>query len=212
MRTQRWSLATLVALVLLVPSVGSADGCGGAIGVPVLGFDTSMSSILGSVVGQTFHAPERLIERLSVWVAPQSGNATVRVVFTTVETAQRPYTPVVQGVIHTSGPVATGVPTSSGPHEVRFLFDPPIRLPAVGYYAFFLQAGNCNGGWYVLTDRDNPYAAGMAWVTGRSESCSDMRSPSGWDAADLVFEASFCEDTTTPVHTSTWGQIKIRYR
>ena len=181
-------------------------------------WNTSRGTFLGRALGQTFFAPETLISRLTVWRPPGDRSVLgVHLYITAVDTTRVPPRPVAQNLL-LDGPTLY-VYDSDPPGqlvELSFRLDPPLALPRPGVYAFFLQAGDCNQGEFlIIASEANPYADGIYWISGRvtQPPCHLRAVDGGSDNTDLLFEIEFCKrDVATPIRTSTWGKIKIRYR
>ena len=121
-----------------------------------------------------------------------------------------PYPP---SVIY-EGPAITTTPGEPGrAAEVKWTLDPPVVLPKAGLYAFFIQ-NLCDGFFNLLADDRNSYSEGILWVTTRSDvsDCHLRVSPYAYPNGDLMFTIVFCNDTTTPTRTTSWGRLKAIYR
>jgi hypothetical protein len=152
-----------------------------------------------------------------VWRPP--GNASVigaHLFITAVDTTLNPPQPTTQTIL-LNGPTAR-VFDSTPPGqliEMPFVIDPPLALPRPGYYAWFLQAEDCNGGeaWIIAASDTNPYSQGITWLTGRATVVCYLASvEGGQDNLDLIFRIEFCSSTMTPVRQGTWGQLKVIYK
>jgi len=95
-----------------------------------------------------------------------------------------------------------------------FVFDPPILLPHPGPYGFFLQLEYCDPGEgrFLISDQD-PYPNQNYWETGRAVThCFLAGLEKQEPTSDLIYQAEFCHDTTTPTVRKSWGQLKMLYR
>ena len=105
------------------------------------------------------------------------------------------------------------VPYGDGinPIEFRYAFDPPLELPEMATYCFFLQ-GECDAYTDFMGGRDL-YSDGSLWITGRSLGlgCGLRQFPTEYSCCDLAFDIEFC-DFPTATKKETWGSIKSLYR
>jgi hypothetical protein len=99
----------------------------------------------------------------------------------------------------------------------RFVFDPPVILPAPGEYELAVMLDQCAPGPSSLNGDygdGSDYPQGMHWDHGRQVySCSGhpRSDPTPHPESDLIFTIEFCR-ASTAVLPSTWGQIKALYR
>lgn len=218
-------LASVLAAGLVMPASGLALSVRPSVGqtcptVVAVGIDTSLANssagdILGESVGQTFFASDTLIRSLTVWRVVQQETLYTGIDPYIVETDSAGI-PLSTSVIQ-HGPVMH-VFYGDGVHPVEFKweFDPPVALPRRGLYAFFLQVpmDECPSYFDVL-GRDgvtDAYTDGHVWLSRRTVACTLRFNPDPFPNADLVFTIEFCHDVSTPVRSSTWGQLKVLYR
>ena len=213
-------LRLLSFLVLFAMSGANTDvAASGSCDAISVGLDTTLAngyggSNIGKSVGQSFFAPTPHLASITVWRAAVEFNFTIGMdlhIFETdsLETPQMDRE-VLDGptIVHSDG---------DGVHdtEFRWTFDPPVELPAVGTYAFFLRQDPCLGYFDVIARGGDPmaYPDGHAWESQRGVNCAlvPFAAPSSYPDADLIFKAEFCVDAV-PVRHSTWGRVKTIYR
>ena len=99
-----------------------------------------------------------------------------------------------------------------------FVFDPPLELPAVGTYAFWLQRAGCDIGestiLSVFSDVSDAYPGGTYWFTRRTAGLPCfLRAADEFRNIDLIFEIEFCtSEGPTPAQSRSWGSLKVIYR
>ncbi len=215
-------LPVLAAGMTVLVTAGWCDrafcACGSdSLEVPQSLYDTSGSPFLGHAVGETFYARDTLITKITVWRPPNNQSVIGAHLFiTAVDTTQSPPRPDT-GNILLDGPTVHVFDSTppGGAIEMPFVIDPPLALPHQGYYAWFLQAEDCNQGeaWIIEACDTNPYSQGIYWLTGRATtSCFLAAVEGGADNIDLLFRIDFCGSATTPVRQRSWGEVKVRYR
>jgi hypothetical protein len=187
-----------------------------AVGIDTAFANNSAGDILGESVGQTFFAPETLLRSLTVWRVVEQTNLGIGIDPYIVEADSTGF-PLTGHVIQ-HGP-AMFVLHGDGVHPVQFTweFDPPVRLPRRGTYAFFLQVpqSQCPGYFDVLgreDDLENFYPEGQVWLSRRTDACTLRSNPDSFPNADLIFTIEFCRETPTAVRHGSWGRIKSMYR
>src|SRR5437868_1548532 len=92
----------------------------------------------------------------------------------------------------------------------KFLFNPPIALPARGLYHFAIQTVPCNASFFFSLNNANAYPDGATWWYFQN-SCHLRPGPESNGPVDLAFEVEFC-GPATPARRVTWGQVKAAYR
>lgn len=179
-------------ILLASPSASLA----GSIGLPADSINSSRFAVLGQSIGQTFYAPERLLSAITVWRPPGNRSGVgAHLIITAVDATMSPPRPVT-GNILLDGPTVTVVDgaSTSGNIEMRFEIRPPLLLPGLGTYAFFLQPEDCYGGeaWNIGANSNDAYPDGMFWITPRStQGCTLRPVTGGEDLTDLAFALEF---------------------
>jgi len=204
-------------LVLQTPAMARASCALDTIGIATNLANASFSPFLGHAVGETFFAKDTLIAKVTVW-RPNNNTSVIgaHLFITAVDTTLSPPRPTTQTIL-LNGPTAH-VYDSTPPGqliEMPFVIDPPLALPGPGYYAWFLQAEDCNQGeaWIIAASDTNPYPRGITWITGRAGLVCYLASvEGGQDNLDLIFRIEFCGSAVTPVQQQTWGRLKAIYR
>lgn len=173
--------------------------------------DTYAGGIVGHAPGETFLARDTVISSVSVWRLADEWNSIwdLKLWIVGVDSTGMPD----PGVVVLEGPSINAVGDSVRPTEIRWILDPPVALPGLGMYAFFVQS-LCDGFFNILADDRNSYPDGIVWETRRSDAlnCHLRGLPGGYPGYDLVFTIVFCHDTVTPVKRSSWGRLKTIYR
>jgi len=218
-RPRRWQTASaLTALIIILGARTAAGDCTRVVaGNDPLGWNSSRRTFLGKALGQTFLSTDTLIARITVWRYPNNLNYGGDHLFvTTVDTANyAPFRPVTTDVIR-SGPTVVVVDSDPPglPIRMDFVLDPPLALPHLGIYAFFVQREGCDAGeTSIIANEPGRYPFGNYWRTGQTAflPCY-LPSADFWEDLDLCFEMEFCHDSSTPVHGESWGQLKVIYR
>jgi len=214
----------LVSCWLTGACSGGGGGGGGAaadcvpktVGLDPSTWNSSRGTILGKALGQTFLAVDTLIARITVWRPPNWVDAVGTHLFiTAVDTTRTPPEPNTAAILQ-NGPTVF-VRNSEPPGQLirmDFIIDPPLRLPAPGIYAFFLQREGCDDGETIIIGREpGVYPYGTFWWTGRTSflPCF-LRQVTNWEDIDLIFEIEYCQSAATPIRPNTWGRIKAIYR
>ena len=186
------------------------------IGIPLESANTSGAPILGEAVGQTFYATDTLITKVTVWRPPDNRSVIGAHLFiTAVDTTLNPPRPDTHTIL-LDGPTVRVVDSTppGGFIEMPFVIDPPLALPRPGYYAWFLQAEDCNQGeaWIIVSNDSNPYPWGIYWLTNRVATCFLANVVGGADNVDMIFRMEFCGSRSTPTRSGTWGDLKLIYR
>ena len=178
-------------------------------------WNTGRGTFFGRALGQTFRAEDAVITRITVWRPPNIIDVVGAHLFvTTVDTATR--RPVTQGILQ-DGPTVV-VRDSDPPGQLirmDFLIEPPLVLPRLGIYAFFLQREACDSGeTRIAASSNNPYPYGIYWITGRTifGPCALRSVDGGSDNTDLIFEIEYCKTDVTAVRARSWGELKMLYR
>jgi hypothetical protein len=204
-----------MSLIALSSTAWSAECSLHEIGIPPDSAN-GVGELVHNGVGQTFLAADTLIASLTVWrIASEDSNWNVGL---------RPYfmatdstgAPDVDRILYVAD--RRIIPNGDGVHPIEFkwTFDPPITLPGPGKYAFFLFQDPCAAYFDILTMGFNGtlYPDGEFWYTlvdlggGCSPDPYIYSAPDG----DIVFHMEFCDTSTTPVRSNTWGELKVRYR
>jgi hypothetical protein len=161
-------------------------------------------------------AQDTIITKITVWRPPNTPSSVGMHLYVT-GTDSAMVRPLVAEML-LDGPTVT-VFDSDPPGqaiEVPFVLDPPLVLPGVGTYAFFLQAEGCSPGavWYIRANETNPYPDGLYWITGRvvNPPCHLRFVDGGENNTDLLFDIEFCDTHPTPTRRQTWGELKVIYR
>jgi len=177
--------------------------------------NTSRPADLGRAIAQTFLAEDTLIARITVWLPPNFPTAFGAHLYVTGvdETNGRPDV----GQILLDGPtVHVGNSDPPGQFiEMPFVLDPPLTLPRPGIYAFFLRTEFCSpASWYIVASNTNPYPYGLFWQTSRVDNppCHLGNIIGGENNTDLLFDIEFCTTRVTPIHSGSWGSLKVIYR
>jgi hypothetical protein len=171
---------------------------------------------LGHAAGQTFLATETEIAAITVWrdciCATDPTPWHIYIMGLDSLGTPDPSLMIQDGpiLVHTDGDSAT---TTT---PFRFVFAPPVILPAPGEYEFAVMLENCPFGPSSLSldyGDGTDYPQGMHWDHRRQVyTCGPPRSdPIPHPESDLIFTIEFCR-TETPVRPTTWGQIKALYR
>ncbi len=174
---------------------------------------TAELAFLGRATGQTFYAPDTIIQSISVWRNPLQ-NTYYPYVMLYVTGVDSTGTPNSFNVLQT-GPVVLPEQYDDGVHPVRIDFDlaPALALPRRGLYFFAVKDYFCDDAIWLLADSTNGYPEGRAWRTSPIWDCSTVgpareRAPT----IDLIFKVVFCGNTITPTRRTSWGELKRRYR
>jgi hypothetical protein len=185
------------------------------IGIPPDSANT-VSTIVHRGIGQTFLAADTLITSLTVWrVASEDSNWTIGLLpyFMATDSTGMPD---INRILYV-GPTMT-ILSGDGIHPIEFkwTFDPPIALPGPGKYAFFLFQDPCAVYFDILAHAGNgaTYPGGELWYTDLNPGggCSPVPYEYPLGDADIIFLMEFCDTSTTPVRSNTWGELKVRYR
>jgi hypothetical protein len=206
------------ALVLLLSSLGGMAAPTGpkpcltiSVSVDTSQVDSFETVYLGRGWGQVFAADDTILRAVTVWrpAFEPVVYSTGQLFITVVDSTGRPIGYDVLLV----GPSQLA-PQGDSVHATpwRFEISPPFALPHRGLYFFDIIDNTCLGEFNLVANTHDPYAPGGAWKTTAGFDCS---SPAGvfteTPGIDLVFKIEFC-DTTTATRSSTWGQLKKRYR
>ena len=209
-----------ISLLLSTLSVTIACGvsAGGTCDVLTVGLDTTLAnnyggSAVGRSIGQSFHAPTRQLKSIAVWRAASQAKSVIGMDLHIFETDSAGTPRMDREVL--DGPTIVRN-DGDGIHdtEFRWTFDPPLELPAVGTYAFFLKQDPCLAYLDVIGRTGDPlaYPDGHAWSSQRGAGCAFVPvPPEAHPDADLIFNAEFCVDAV-PVQRRSWGQVRMTYR
>jgi hypothetical protein len=181
------------------------------IGVDTTRADTLVMAYFCRGFGQTFLAPDTLIQSLSIWrpAQPPSDGQPRYLFITETDSLGRP---AVQQLILGGPSLVRLVGDGVHPVEYRFEFDPPFALPHRGKFFFVIQA-DFNGAFAIPAATTNPYPDGEGWETGPRADCFGPGSARSYVAhPDLAYTIQFCRDVATSVRRRTWGQLKAIYR
>jgi hypothetical protein len=169
---------------------------------------------LGFAAGQTFMAPQTEIQSITAWRSAYGiDNVAVWRVF--VMALDSTGVPDVTHILRNGPTLVNEYGDGVHPTPFRFVFDPPVVLPAPGEYEFAIQGDQC-GGVFDLASIDgdgSTYPSGVLWYHGRQAShCSGIPAPypDRYPNSDLAFTVEFCP--ATPVRPTTWGRIKAVFR
>jgi len=182
-----------------------------------VGVDTSLAHdqnalFHGDAIGQTFVARETLITSITVW-RPAWVDTSYAGLHIYLLSADSTGHPNLSDILQ-DGPTLFNL-YGDGVHPVpyRFVFDPPITLPAPGRYHFAIQTDPCDGVFYFPLNPVNAYPDGGTWWYAQSFSspCHLRPNPVDNGTVDLAFEVEFC-GPVTPAHRPTWGEVKAAYR
>src|SRR5262245_29679285 len=206
-----------IALAFTTIVLGAKDATSKDCSSPSVGVDTAkaesvgISTYWGIAIGETFLAPTREINSITVWRVREEDSLSfgLHLYLCNVDSIGAPLT---QSLLLDGRTI--NVPLGDGIHPLpfRFDFDPPFALPAPGRFAFFIRVDPCYAWSDFLVDADDGYKDGSVWKTGRSLSDCLLRPISNqYPQLDLVFNIEFC-DLATPVRKSSWGRLKAIYR
>jgi hypothetical protein len=168
---------------------------------------------LGGVGGETFAARDTLIRSISVWQGTTTDSYLVHANLLVTRTLPSGYPDISgNGVLSEKSLVVdTAVP------RIQCVFDPPLRLPGPGQYAFLFH-GDCGvaAPEIKLNLDDDVYPEGR-WVYSPPSwhicGCCLLQPSWGYAAqGDLLFEIEFCKESATPVRPTTLGRLKAIYR
>ena len=198
------------------PAHPAGAGCiADTVGLDPSIWNTGRGTFFGRALGQTFLAEDTVITRITVWRPPNIIDVVGAHLFiTTVDTATQ--RPVTQGILQ-NGPTVV-VRDSDPPGQLirmDFVIEPPLLLPGLGLYAFFLQREGCDSGeTRLIASTSDPYAQGIYWLTGRTifGPCALRSVTSGENNTDLIFEIEYCKTDLTAVRARSWGELKLLYR
>lgn len=217
----RPKLPTMVSLLVAVAMTSPEVGLPATLpcGLVAIELDPSQAggfggSYLGRCVGQSFFAPETLVTSLTVWrAAIQAGSVIGMHLFLTE--ADSSGSPFLDRIV-LDGPTVFNLGGDGvTPTPFTWTFDPPVVLPRVGYYAFFLCQDPCHVYFDVITTPEGVglYPDGIILQTGRSFGC-DLSSgyADEFPLADIIFRMEFCSDLPTPARPQSWGRLKQIYR
>jgi hypothetical protein len=160
-----------------------------AIGVDPILANAYTGPVFGEAIGQTFVASDTLIRSITIWRAfPDVVNyAGIKLYVTKTDTSGRPDS---RRVIHTGPTLFIPIGDEIQPTAFVFTFDPPLALPHRGRYCFALQSYGLLNTWAALSNKDNPFADGLVWITPRSDG-GLMPFTNDYPQLDLAFRIEF---------------------
>jgi hypothetical protein len=177
--------------------------------------NNTSTPVLGEQPGQTFTAPESLMTCLRVWRHVSDDSTLIGMKPCIIATAPDG-TPDLKQILYCGPTLVHFLSDHVHPTEFRWDFDPPFVLPHRGKFAFFILQDPCVGGWDLLASDSPPlYPGGEMWYTSRSNCTLAPDLQAGllpYFQYDLVFQAGFCRDVSTPVSRRSWGRLKMLYR
>jgi len=210
----RWPLLLLLT-ACLVGQLNSKAECAPATVCTSVGVDTSTAYsrdavYLGEAIGQTFTAPDTIISSITVWrpALYDTSYAGWHFYLFATDSLGRPD----WQQLLVNGPTVYNY-YGDGVHNIpmKFEFNPPLVLPQTGVYEMAFHPEPCDGQFFFLYDYGNHYPDGTAWLHGRLSACVPRPGPEGFPLLDMIFEIVFC-DTTTPAKSTSWGELKSKYR
>jgi hypothetical protein len=219
-RFVRIAMAVMIVSVLALAARAAAGDCTEVIaGNDTTLWNTSRGTFLGEAVGQTFHASDTLITRITVWRPPNDtflGAFENRLFVTAVDsTSFHPREPNTWAILQSGPSVLVRDSDPPGlPIRMDFILAPPPALPGRGTYAFFIQREGCDPGeTRIIGKEPGNYNQGEIWYTGRTTTLPCALMPAwAWEDVDFCFEIEYCREVTTPTHPKTWGRLKAIYR
>ena len=180
-------------------------------------YDNNYSDISdGHASGQTFLATDTEIDAITVWrdATWATDGTPWHIYIMGLDSLGTPDPSLMirdgPTLVHTDGDASHDTP-------FRFVFDPPVVLPAPGEYELAVMLDQCAPGPSSLNadgGDGTDYPEGIHWDHGRQVySCSGRprSDPTPRPQSDLIFTIEFCR-ASTAVRPSTWGQIKALYR
>ena len=123
--------------------------------------------LFGQAFGQSFHVDaDTVITAIKVWFQEGTNGRTPATMYiTATDSRGAPW----GGVAYAS---TTIYPVDDDPSHtfkvpMRFVFNPPVRLPGPGEYGFYLLGCSPYGvPWVAGVSTNNPYPLGMFWARG----------------------------------------------
>jgi len=212
-------LFALATAALLLPAPARAQACATvSAGLDTVGSNSAFFSSFNEGLGQTFVADDTVVTSVTLWEPPGGGpyvlqHGTVLVLTRTyVDSSAGFRSPALGARVATSGVVYPDTLTSpDGPYPLRFVFDPPLVLPALDLYALFVYPAGPSAAvnFGLMIDQGvNAYAPGMYWITNRRGD----KVLGGGGNDDLCFLVEYCTDAPVPARHMTWGELKQLYR
>jgi len=185
------------------------------VAVDTLGNDGFEIRFDGRGAGQVVLCPDTVVTSVTFWLMPPPIDAGYSCTLYISKGPASPDSFFLDVPPIYIGPTLNGFyPGGSPPVPVTFTLNPPCLLPSPGLYFFIISEASCLGEFKVMSHTEDVYPQGRAWRTGASL-CDGMAPGTveipSYPVEDLVFDVAFCKDTT-PVHASSWGAIKTRYR
>lgn len=206
-------MPVICGVALLIQSSVWAQQCPiDSIGLDRVYGESGSQAALGEGVGEVFYAPDTLVSFLRVWRLANEWNSLVGMHLWIVGT--RPDTvPDTRNVIKDAGTLVNNQGDGINPTPFTWEFDPPLRLPSRGYYAFFIFAIPCGSFCTILaTQASAYYYDGFIWYTDRGCDLHPGIGLNRYRPADQCFTIGFCTDAVTPTHPKSWGELKRRFR
>ncbi len=207
---------TTLAFVLACAYAGMGSALAAPCQANVVGVDSTAGTVSGELIlgmawGQTFVAKDTLLQSVRVWRIPleAADPSGLKFWITEVDSTGRPHTHL---VVYEGPTISVVSADTSHATPIIYSFDPPVRLPRLGPYCFWIQEV-CTGYADLLIDPHDDYSGGSLWNTFRSdfEGCILRDGPRSLLGEDLAFRLEFC-DVVTPVRRSSWAQVKAIYR
>ena len=210
------TFGTLGILVGMLTRVAAVDG--GVCSAISVGLDTTLArnsagSAIGRSIGQSFFAPTRYLKSIAVWRVASQAQSVIGMDLHIFDTDSLG-TPRMDREVLDGPTIVRNDGDGIHPTEFRWIFEPPLQLPEIGTYAFFLKQDPCLAYFDVISTGPNPtaYPNGHLWLSQRGPACALVPiPPESIPLADIIFNAEFCEDAV-PVQRRSWGQVKTIYR
>jgi len=197
--------------LLLTASAGLASTCTR----DNVGVDTTLAGFaeyenLGSAMGETFVARETLITSITFWrpITDFDSSCGFKLYVVGTDASGQPNT----ADMISNGPVLDNV-YGDGIHPVpmKFVFNPPLRLPHRGMYEAAIQSYPCSCASRYLRTLDDEYPDGIVWSHSQTSACTLRSGPGAVPSLDLFFRVESCGNIPR-LQASTWGEFKSRYR
>jgi hypothetical protein len=214
-------IAVFCALLWALFCPGPALAAGGRVvqgcEVVTLGHDLTHGnsgaiSYSGKSLAQVFYAPDTLISSVTVWrpASQQGFGAGMHLYLCGVDSTLKPL-PATDVLLN--GPTLFLQVAGDAPAPVRYEFDPPFALPAVGHYAFAIKEEDpyCRNIIPLVTDTTMAYPDGRGWLIHKFADCHGLGSNAAILQYDLVFEIEYCQPIVS-APPRTWGWVRAQYR
>ena len=213
MKQSPWLLVVCAAATVCCTGTGKCAPCAAdSVGVPPHDYYYNYveDAFLGQAIGQTFYAPDTLVASVRVYVNQCSPEGIQ--LFVAATKPDSIHTPITRHVLYAP---PGQIPPCLPDRRIEWVFDPPLRLPGVGWYAFFVQAQFCNSEDYYLQANQGGdlYPGGRVWWTNTAPTiCYLPDVYYSWADQAMFFWVVFCKDAVTPTVRHTWGGLKLLYR